>query len=296
MNPLDLGLLLLQSAITGSAFLFIRIAAPAFGPVFLILLRVGIAGVLLLSVTALQGRAPRLRDRWRDYLVHGFLNAALPFTLLAWAELSLTASMAAILNATTPLFTALFAALWLGEQISWRRGLGLLLGFLGVGLVVGWTGLSGGPGALLPALACTGATICYGLGAVWVKRRFQGAPPVHLAIGQQLFALPFLLPPGLLMAPKSLPSASALLAVLALAILATAVAQTLFFAILQRLGPTRTMTNNFLIPCFAVLWSWLFLKEGASPWALFGLGLILTSLLLVFEVGARKPNQVAPGQ
>lgn len=280
MQPFDLFLLLLQSAITGSAFLFIRVAAPGFGPVPLILLRTGIAGLTLAIVLLLLRKPLPLKGRWLDWLVHGLLNAALPFTLIAWAELELSAALAAILNATTPLFTALLAARFLGEPIGWRKGAGLLLGFIGVGLVVGVTGASGG--ALLPSLACTGAALCYGLGAIWVKRRFAGVAPVQLAAGQQLFALPFLVLPGVLLWPSALPGSTEILAVLGLALLATAGAQSLFFAILQRLGPTRTMTNNFLIPCFAVLWSWLLLREGVGLGAIGGLVLILASLFLVF--------------
>jgi drug/metabolite transporter (DMT)-like permease len=280
LQPFDLFLLLLQSAITGSAFLFIRVAAPSFGPVPLILLRTGIAGLTLAIVLLVLRRPLPLKGRWLDWLVHGLLNAALPFTLIAWAELELSAALAAILNATTPLFTALLATRFLGEPIGLKKGAGLLLGFIGVGLVVGVTGST--RGALLPALACTAAALCYGLAAIWVKKRFAGVSPIQLAAGQQLFALPFLLVPGILVWPSALPDSRAILAVLGLALLATAGAQSLFFWILQRLGPTRTMTNNFLIPCFAVLWSWFLLHEGVGTGAIFGLGLILASLFLVF--------------
>src|SRR5215218_7716484 len=108
-------MLLVLAALWGASFLFMRVAVPALGPVVLADLRVVIAGVALLAYAAVIGARPALRSRWRDYLLLGAVNAALPFTLLSAAELEIEASLAAVLNAMAPLCGALVAAIWLGQ-------------------------------------------------------------------------------------------------------------------------------------------------------------------------------------
>ncbi|HET7640285.1 MAG TPA: DMT family transporter, partial [Ktedonobacteraceae bacterium] len=133
MKARDVGALLLLSALWGGSFLFMRIAAPVFGPVVLIELRVLIAGIALLLYSIFTRRNLDLRKRWLHYLVIGIINSAIPFTLIATAELLLTAGFAAILNATSPLFGAVVAAIWIKEALTTRKVIGLLLGLVGVG-------------------------------------------------------------------------------------------------------------------------------------------------------------------
>ena len=133
MKPIHYLSLLLLGAVWGASFLFIGVAAPAFGPLTLMLVRVLVAGLLMLGVAVVtQGRPVggtlQLRANWRIYLAIGLLNSALPFTLIAFSELRLPASLAAILNSTTPLFTALMAAAWGSEPLTGRKGLGVILG------------------------------------------------------------------------------------------------------------------------------------------------------------------------
>lgn len=119
-------------ALWGGSFLFIRVAVPALGPTLLMDIRVFFAAVALILYAVVLGRLGGLRTRWRQFLVLGGVNAALPFTLIAAAEINLTASLASILNSTTPLFTAVVAALWIGESLTARKMVGLMLGFAGV--------------------------------------------------------------------------------------------------------------------------------------------------------------------
>jgi len=139
MRAKDFGALLLLSALWGGSFLFMRVAAPVLGPMLLVTLRVGIASAALLVYAVYSGAVPPLRTHRRQFLVLGAFNGALPYALFATAELHLTASLAAILNATTPLFTALIAALWLRDQLGTRKLIGLFVGFIGVALLVGWS-------------------------------------------------------------------------------------------------------------------------------------------------------------
>ena len=125
MNAKQIGALLLLSALWGGSFLFIRIAAPVLGPVLLIELRVLIAGVALLLYMLMTRSSLDLRARWKYYLVIGIINSAIPFTLIATAELYLTAGLAATLNATSPLFGAVVAAIWINMKLRTKRHISL---------------------------------------------------------------------------------------------------------------------------------------------------------------------------
>lgn len=261
-----------------------RVAAPQFGPVWLIFLRVLIAAGALLVWTLVQRKAPSLRRLGWQYLVLGLLASALPFTLIAWAELKLSASTAAILNAATPLMAALTGALFLRERFGPRRLAGLVLGFVGVVLVVGWTGLTLGPSAWLPTLASLGACLCYAIGGVWTKKAFGGESAVGLATGQQIGAVIAFLPLLPFVPRPAAVDAGAIGALVALALASTAVAYLIYFVILERNGPTKTLTVTFLVPLFSSVWGALFLSESVGWGAGAGLVLILGSLLLVNEV------------
>src|SRR5215203_5471163 len=139
MAARDLGALILLAALWGASYIFIRVAVPALGPFVLMGARVALAsGALALYAVILARGMPKFRSRWKEFLIVGAANSAIPFTLIAAAEIELTASLAAILNSTTALFVAVVAAVWIGESLTVRRVVGLLLGFAGVVVLVGW--------------------------------------------------------------------------------------------------------------------------------------------------------------
>ena len=150
-------------AVWGAAFLFIRVAVPALGPFLLVGLRVGLAAVTLLVYVLIAGRVPKIRSRWRSFLILGFFNAAVPFSLISTAEINLTASLAAILNSTTVMFTAIVAAVWMGDALTARKLVGIVLGIVGVTVLVGWdpTPLNGV--VLLSVAAMLFASLSYAL-------------------------------------------------------------------------------------------------------------------------------------
>src|SRR5215510_5463159 len=137
MTPRQVAMLLALAALWGASFLFMRVAVPELGPVVLADGRVAIAGIALLAYAMVIGARPALRARWRDYLVLGAVNAALPFALLAAAELEIEASLAAVLNAMAPMCGAIVGAVWLGRRVTPAAATGLVLGVCGVALVVG---------------------------------------------------------------------------------------------------------------------------------------------------------------
>ena len=284
MRLKDLAALLGLAAVWGGSFLFIRIAAPTLGPFPLVAGRVVLGGLVLWAGLAAFGQRVDLRAHWRKLLVLGALNAAIPFALIATAELRLTASLAAMLNATVPFWAALFGMIWLGERIDTRRAIGLVLGVIGVGILVGWSPMNMTTGTVLSIAAMLVATCCYALSGVYTKRELSGVPGPTLALGQQVGATAWLIAPAVWQLPDAHPSRAAMISLVLLAVLSTAVAYLLYFHLIEAVGPTNTTTVTYLIPLFGTIWGAAFLGEPVTTGMLVGLGLILGSVLLVNQV------------
>lgn len=279
MKRLDFVMLLLLSVLWSSSFLFIRIASPVLGPVLLVELRVGIAAIILFVVVWISRQHDsRWRQQWRQYAVLGATNAALPFTLIATAELHLTASLAAILNATTPLFTAVVAAFWLKQPLTLTKIAGLALGIAGVAILVGWNAQPLTGVFLLSIGASLLGAISYAIAGVYAKRAFAGTAPMHLAYGQQAAATILLAPFAVVARPQGHVTLLVGSAVAALAIACTALAYLVYFRLIQQVGPTNTLLVTFLIPVFGLLWGVLFLQERVAMTTLLGMVCILASI------------------
>ena len=286
MGSRDAMELLILSAVWGASFLFMRIAAPELGPIPLIALRVGIAAALLLPLLALRGGLAELRRRPWPLLVVGAINSALPFCLLAYATLSVTAGLASILNATSPLWGGLVAHVWLRDRLTRSRALGLLVGFAGVAFLF-WGRASFRPGgAGLAVLAALAATLSYGVAASTTRRHLRRVDPLAVAAGSQLGAALLLLPLAVLTWPAGPVTPRAWEAVAGLAVACTAFAYLIYFRLLAVAGPTKAMTVTILTPFFSLLWGVLFLREPVNSGMLVGLGVILASVWLVW--GARR--------
>jgi drug/metabolite transporter (DMT)-like permease len=292
MQAPDRVALVLLGVMWGGGFLFIRIAVPAFGPVALVDLRVLIAGLVLLLWCFARGEVPPFWRRWREYLVLGALNVALPFTLIAWAALTVSASLSSIMMATIPLFTAPIAAVQLNERVSRRQAAGLAIGFIGVGLLVGL-----GPLPLTPAFgtavgALLGAAALYALGGVYTARRFTGASPVESTIGQQFGAFVLLLPFAMALPPTSQPPLSSVVALLILAVFSSVLAYLLFFRLISSVGATKTATVSYLIPLFGTVWGVVVLQERVGWATIAGMVVILSGVVLA--TGTRLPRWGTP--
>ena len=194
MRASDIFRLVLLAAIWGGSFVFLRVVAPALGPIVTADLRVLIAWGALAIYSRAVGLDVGWRRFWRQYLVIGAFNAALPFFLFAFAALHIPASYSAILNATSPFFGALFAGLWLGEKITVLKGLGFVFGIAGVGLVTGVALGAQGSSTTWAMAACLLASVSYGFVSVYTKRFAAAANPRAIAGGSQLMAGLMLLP------------------------------------------------------------------------------------------------------
>lgn len=285
----DALLLLALAALWGASFLFIKVAAPALGPFALAFTRVLLAGVALLAFAHLTGTPTTVRSRWKAFLILGALNAAVPFALVAFATPRLGASLAAMLNAVTPLLTALTALVWLRQPLPAVRVSGLALGVVGVSLIVGSSATATGEAWWLALAASLLASLSYAVAGVYAKT-VPATPPVVLALGQQWGAALLLLPFAALHAPQAVPATPVLWAVLALALVCTALAYVLFFQLIARAGPVGALSVTLLVPVFGLLWGSVFLGEVTGPLQVLGLVVVLASVFLV----NRPTSQVPP--
>lgn len=275
---------LLLSAIWGASFLFARLGVGEFGPLPTAFMRVAIAAAFLLPLALARGLGPQLRRHWKTTFLIGVLNSGIPFALYAFAVTSINTSLSALLNATTPMFGALVAWLWLKDRPGGTRLLGLVIGFAGVALLAGdKAGFRVDDALFAPGwavLACLVACLFYGVSASATKQHLGGLPPLVTAAGSQLGATLGLALPALWTAPTHMPSASAWLAITALGVLCTGLAYVLFFRIVEKAGPARALAVPFLVPLFAVAYGAVFLHEAVTPWMLLCGGVIVLGTAL----------------
>ena len=263
---------MLLAAIWGASFLFMRIAVVEFGPIATAAMRVAIAAAFLWPLLLLRGHGPKLRQHWKPIFTIGLLNSGIPFALFAFALLSITTGLSAVLNATVPLFGALIAWLWLNDRPTASKSLGLAIGFLGVALLA-WDKASFKPDASGYApgwavLACLGACLCYAIAATATKRYLTGLPALVTATGSQLGATLGLALPAVWFWPATSPGVTAWLALLVLGIACTGIAYILYFRLIEQAGPSRALAVTFVIPVFAVFYGVLFLGESVTGWML----------------------------
>jgi len=291
MRPADVFRLVTLAALWGGSFLFLRITAPVLGPLFLSEARLAIATAALLAWAWVTGRQVRVAGHWRSYLVIGAINSAAPFALFAYAAMYLPASYSAVLNATSPVFGAVFAALWLNERLTLRRVTGALAGVAGVALLVGFGPVVADANVVLAALAAIGGACCYALAAVYTRRKAAGIEPFALAAGSQVGAA-LVLSPGFAAWPGAESFGAGIIAsVLALSVVCTALAYLIYFRLIADVGAARALTVTLLIPVFGVLWGVVFLGEVLSSSMLAGGALVIVATwLVVGESSAQRPG------
>jgi drug/metabolite transporter (DMT)-like permease len=283
MGGREWAMLALLSVLWGATFLFVRLAVTEVPPFTIVLVRVGLAALALNAVLVLTGR--RLPTTWtvaRAFLGMALINNVVPFSLLVWGQTQIASGLAAILNATTPLFTVLVAhAFTTDEKLTPARLAGVLLGFVGVAVLVGPSVL-GARHDLLAELACFGAALAYALAGIF-GRRFKrlNVAPFATATGQVSASTLILLPLALLVDRPwtlSMPEATVIGALAGLALLSTVLAYVLYFRILSAAGATNLLLVTFLVPITALILGALVLDEAIEARSLAGMALIGSGL------------------
>lgn len=292
MNRTEWGLLVLLSVLWGGAFFCVGVALVELPPLTVVLARVGIAAVCLLVLSWFLGHSlPRSVSAWFPFLVMGMLNNALPFSLLNAGQTMVSVGLASIMNAMTPLFTALVMASFREERLTTSRVVGVLLGIAGVAVIAQPDALSP-DGRILGMGLCLSGALSYGFAVLWGRRHLHDVAPLKSATCQ-LVSSTLIVAVAVVVAERpwtlALPSSGTWLALVTLALLGTALAYIVFFEILVRAGGSNVMLVTLLIPVSALLFGNLFLSEPILAFEIAGAAII--GLGLLFFDG-RLPRRV----
>lgn len=275
---IELALLAALATLWAGSYTFIKIGVETIPPITLIAARTLIAGSILALIMRMRGiRFPRDRETWRNFTIQACLNSVLPFTLIAWAETSIDAGLAVILNSMTPVFTFLITLLWSRhEATTLRKFIGVVLGLAGTCVIVGNQALNHVGEELLAQLAVVLATLCYG-GAAIFGRTFKGLDPMAPATGSLLSGAAILIPLSLLVdRPWTLtPSGASAMALVGLAVFSTALAFVIYFRLIHTLGSVGVTAQAYLRAPIGIAIGAYFLGESLSPSAWVGLIFIL---------------------
>jgi drug/metabolite transporter (DMT)-like permease len=299
MRTSDWLLLVLLSVLWGATFFFIAVASAEVPPLTLVLGRVGFAALALVPLVYLLGlRLPATATGWWPFVVLAVVNNVIPFTLIVYGQQRIASGLAAVLNATTPLFTLVIARLFANEALTASKVAGVLLGIAGVGVLVGPEVLGSNASSLVGMLCILGAAVSYAISALWMRRLRHIQPLVSSAA--QLTCSSLLLLPLAAVVERfwhlPVPGGPAILAVLGLALISTALAYLLFFRLNASAGPTNVMLVTLLIPVTATFLGVALLNETPTLQQLAGAAVIASGLLVVDgrllarmgEVGWRK--------
>jgi drug/metabolite transporter (DMT)-like permease len=284
MSPADWTMLLGLSMLWGAAYFFAKVAVAEVPPMTISLVRVVIAAPIMLAICWLQGELRQMPAYWFPFLVMGFLSNAAAFALISWSQIRIGSGLAAVLNATTPLFAIVLAHLTTkDDRITPARMLGLALGIAGVAVMIGPGALAGFGGHHLGELACLLAAFLYAVGAIYA-RRYRHLTPSVIGGGQALAAIVLMLPPVLLIdQPWTLhpPSWRAVAALTALGAFSTALAYILYFRVLARAGATNALLVTFLIPVSAMLLGTVLMDERLETHQIAGMLGIAAGLVAI---------------
>ncbi len=294
MSSADTLRLILLSSLWGLSFIFMRVAAPEFGAVPLVLVRMGVGALLLMPLLVSLHYLRLIWQHKGPLLLLGIINHVLPFSLLALATTRLEAGFTSLLNATTPIFTALIGALFFATAIQRQQYLGLALALLGV-YVLSADRLDfslGGDGWFI--LAVLGATFCYGIAGNYSKTRLGHLPTRVLAAGSSAMSALVLFIPGFLLWPSDPISPLAWGNALALAGLSTTLAFLLYFSLLTSAGATVASTVTFLVPVSALVWGYLLLGERLNVQIIAGMVLTLIGTAIATKLLRIKRRETSP--
>jgi drug/metabolite transporter (DMT)-like permease len=285
MRTKDWLLLTLLSVLWGGAFFFIAVAGPEVPPFTLVLSRVGIAALVLVPAVLLLGhRLPATFAEWRPFIVQAIVNNVIPFTLIVLGQRYIASGLAAVFNATTPLFTLIVARVFVGEPLTGSKVLGVLLGVAGVAVLMGPAAVAANTSSMVGMLCVLGAALSYAFSGL-TMRRLRHIPPIVTSAAQLTCSTLMLAPLAAVFDEFWLlpvPSLWAVLAVLGLSVVSTALAFIVFFRIAATAGPSNVMLVTLLIPITATTLGVLVLGEALTPNQVAG-ALVIASGLIVID-------------
>lgn len=270
-------LLTCLGALWGSAFMFIKIGTPDFGPIALVNSRLIIASFIFLPILLRKKYLPLLKPIWKHALVISISNNVIPFTLFSYASLGANSNILAILNATTAFNTMIIAYLWLDEKVSTKQIFGLALGFLGVLILVN---PQSAEATLIASLSCLIASVFYSFSAVFIQKNAAKTNKLVLIGWSLVFSSIIMMPMSYFYLPTKLPSLEATLAVIWLGAISTGFAFLGWVRLIEKIGAVKTSTVAYFLPIFGIIWGNIFLDEIISTTIVIGCLVILIGIFL----------------
>jgi drug/metabolite transporter (DMT)-like permease len=276
-------MLLLLGTIWGASYMFIKVSVAEITPLTFVVLRTGIAGVMLVLLLWFRKRALPKRNLWPPLIFMGLFNTLIPYGLINWGEVHISSALAAILTATMPLFTVILAHFWSdGERMDRFKAMGVLIGFVGVVLLLAPDMQAGVIQNILGAVAVVGAGLSYAIAAVFARRNLKGHDPIVLSTGMLLAGCAMSLPVAFFFeSPFALaPSAQTWGATLALAAVGTAAAYLIYYWLIDKGGAVQASLVTYVIPVGGIFWGWLLLGESIHWTFIAGLAAILLGIMI----------------
>ena len=274
-------------AIWGSAFIFIKVAAPEFGAIGLVQARLTIASLVFIPILLRKKYLMLLKPAWQHSLVLAITNNAIPFSLFSYGSFGADSNILAILNATTAFNTMIIALLWLGEKVTIKQIFGLVLGFIGVIILVNPESSST---SIISALFCLIGAACYSFSTVFIQRYSEKTDKMVLIGWSIIFSCFIMIPLTLINLPTQIPSTKALLSATWLGSISTGLAFFGYVYLIEKIGAVKTSTVAYFLPVFGIIWGAVFLNEVITGGIILGCATILIG---VFFATSNKRNNIS---
>jgi drug/metabolite transporter (DMT)-like permease len=270
-------LLTFLGALWGSAFMFIKVATPEFGPIALVNTRLLIASLIFLPILLQKKYIHLLKPIWKQVLVLSIMNNAIPFTLFSYASLGADSNILAILNATTAFNTMIIAYLWIGESVSFKQLFGLILGFIGIFILVN---PQNSDTTLIASLSALLAAFFYSYSTVYIQRQSVNANKMVLIGWSIVYSAVFMIPVSIFNLPGTMPSASAIGSAFWLGAVSTGIGFLGYVRLIDKIGAVKTSTVAYFLPVFGIIMGSIFLDEKITSTITLGCLIVLIGIYL----------------
>ena len=282
-------LLIFLGALWGSAFMFIKVATPEYGPVALVNARLIIASLIFLPILLRKKYLPLLAPIWKHVLVLSVINNMIPFTLFSFASLGSSSNILAILNATTALNTMVIAYFWINESVTFKQIVGLILGFIGVIILVN---PQNSEATLISSISCLVAAAFYSLSTVFIQKNSAKTNKLVLIGWSIVFSAVLMMPISYIYLPESIPSFEANISAVWLGAVSTGLGFLGYVRLIDKIGAVKTSIVAYFLPVFGILWGYIFLDEKISISVVIGCLVVLMGIFLATSNNNKLPKRI----
>ncbi len=275
--------LIFLGAIWGSAFIFIKVAAPEFGAIGLVQARLTIASLVFLPILLQSKYLKLLKFAWKHSLILAITNNAIPFTLFSFGSFGADSNILAILNSTTAFNTMIIAYIWLRESISSKQVFGLIIGFIGVIILVN---PESSTTSIFSAILCLIGAACYSFSTVFIQKNSNKIDKLVLIGWSIVFSVFIMIPITFFNLPETMPSTNAFLSAFWLGSISTGLAFFGYVYLIEKIGAVKTSTVAYFLPIFGIIWGSIFLNEIIT------FGILLGCLFILIGVYFATSNNL----